>query len=329
VTVTLAGLDAWVKNSNDPSKLILGLNGQPMKGVNPDNYSPGSGQLQFTLKRTTDNKDAWNNFLSSLGFYPTAVTVGVFADNATTLFGEKEVRFDVLPPIPWVVGGVLFIIALLVLFLILAVKSNIIRDPGPDLGGTTLRTYSLARAQMAWWTFIILGSYAYIFALTRDINTITQGVLVLMGISAGTGLGSLVVDSGKQDQRKALQTESDSLNKDISNLQNQLATSPADSILLTTIAQKQARIKEIQSTLTNLPAPVGASQNFLLDILEDDGGVNFHRFQLMIWTLALGIIFVYQVWSTLAMPDFNATLLGLMGISSGTYLGFKIPDSPK
>jgi hypothetical protein len=27
----------------------------------------------------------------------------------------------------------------------------------------------------------------------------------------------------------------------------------------------------------------------------------------------------------LAMPDFSAMVLGLMGISSGTYFGFKLP----
>jgi hypothetical protein len=28
------------------------------------------------------------------------------------------------------------------------------------------------------------------------------------------------------------------------------------------------------------------------------------------------------------MPDFGVTLLGLMGISSGTYVGFKFPQAP-
>jgi hypothetical protein len=28
------------------------------------------------------------------------------------------------------------------------------------------------------------------------------------------------------------------------------------------------------------------------------------------------------------MPDFDNTLLALMGVSSGTYLGFKIPEKP-
>ena len=48
-----------------------------------------------------------------------------------------------------------------------------------------------------------------------------------------------------------------------------------------------------------------------------------------VWTVVLGFVFVTTVYRTLAMPDFSATLLGLMGISSGTYVGFKIPDPPK
>ena len=36
-------------------------------------------------------------------------------------------------------------------------------------------------------------------------------------------------------------------------------------------------------------------------------------------------IFVLTGWDGLAMPDFDATLLGLMGISGATYVGFKMP----
>jgi hypothetical protein len=60
-----------------------------------------------------------------------------------------------------------------------------------------------------------------------------------------------------------------------------------------------------------------------MDILSDDHGVNFHRFQMAAWTFVLGIIFIQQVYKGLAMPDFDVTLLGLMGISAGTYLGLK------
>jgi hypothetical protein len=57
--------------------------------------------------------------------------------------------------------------------------------------------------------------------------------------------------------------------------------------------------------------------------------VNFHRFQLAVWTLVLSIIFIKDVYLTLAMPTFNATLMGLLGLSAGTYLGLKIPEPPK
>ena len=40
-------------------------------------------------------------------------------------------------------------------------------------------------------------------------------------------------------------------------------------------------------------------------------------------------MFVHTVWTTLAMPDFDNTLLGLMGISSGTYIGVKMPEGGK
>ena len=58
-------------------------------------------------------------------------------------------------------------------------------------------------------------------------------------------------------------------------------------------------------------------------------GVGFHRFQMAVWTLVFGIIFVRSVYRELAMPNFDTTLLGLMGLSSGTYIGFKIPEKPK
>lgn len=75
------------------------------------------------------------------------------------------------------------------------------------------------------------------------------------------------------------------------------------------------------------PPPAQASRGFLTDILSDPvGGVSIQRFQMFVWTLILGIIFVVSVYRDLSMPQFNATLLGLMGISSGTYLGFKFPE---
>lgn len=64
----------------------------------------------------------------------------------------------------------------------------------------------------------------------------------------------------------------------------------------------------------------------MTDILSDEHGLSFHRLQMAAWTVAMVGVFVVAVWRTFAMADFDATMLGLLGISSGTYLGFKVPE---
>ena len=71
------------------------------------------------------------------------------------------------------------------------------------------------------------------------------------------------------------------------------------------------------------------TRQFFLDLLRERTNVDFHRFQLITWTLILGIVFVFGVFKQLAMPKFDSTLLILMGISAGTYLGFKRPAAEK
>jgi hypothetical protein len=68
------------------------------------------------------------------------------------------------------------------------------------------------------------------------------------------------------------------------------------------------------------------SEGFVLDLARETSGVSLPRVQVLVWTVVLLGIFARAIYDTLAMPDFDATLLGLMGISGGTYVGFKRPD---
>jgi ABC-type sugar transport system permease subunit len=68
------------------------------------------------------------------------------------------------------------------------------------------------------------------------------------------------------------------------------------------------------------------TRGFVHDVLSDADGISLHRFQMFVWTLVLGIIFIASVYNNLSMPEFSSTLLGLMGISSGTYVGFKVQE---
>jgi hypothetical protein len=68
------------------------------------------------------------------------------------------------------------------------------------------------------------------------------------------------------------------------------------------------------------------SEWWFVDILSDANGVSFHRFQLFGWTVVLGFVFTIAAYLQLAMPVFDTTLMGLLGLSAGTYLGLKIPE---
>ena len=115
-------------------------------------------------------------------------------------------------------------------------------------------------------------------------------------------------------------------------LQATAVTKPAIQQEVDTAAAEADQLKKRVFELTDRERyfkPWGALWQFFLDLLRERCSVDFHRFQMMAWTLILGIVFVFGVFQQLAMPKFDATLLILMGISNGTYLGFKLPTAQK
>jgi hypothetical protein len=91
---------------------------------------------------------------------------------------------------------------------------------------------------------------------------------------------------------------------------------------------RRVRLSRVNEEIQKLSpaAERDVSMGFLRDILSDGNGVSFHRFQILAWTIVLGIMFLSSVYNGLTMPEFSASLLGLMGLSSGTYIGFKFPE---
>lgn len=70
-----------------------------------------------------------------------------------------------------------------------------------------------------------------------------------------------------------------------------------------------------------------ASKSCLKDVLTDmQGGDTFYRWQMFVATLLLGGVFIIELVRNFVMTDFDLTMLGLMGISASTYLGFKWPE---
>jgi hypothetical protein len=353
IVLTFKNLEQWSRpgTGHNAQSLVLLLNGKQLKGVSPTvpttgNVSQLKEQLQFELKRldavegdlsVMENRATWNALMSNR-LLRQQVSVGVVSNGYPPTVLKGFVNFTILP---WYWPGVAFFMsALLIIFAILAKESDILRDgtapvPAPNpwwkfgMGSGPKNSFSLARCQMAWWFFIILTSFLYIWMIFGDTETLTAGALTLMGISAATGFSSVILDSSKEDSRKSLTGEKADLIAQLANLTTALTATPADPSLILQQQQKQSRLTQVSKDLAALPSPVGRSEGFLNDILRDESGVSFHRFQMAAWTLVLGFVFLVAVYQKLAMPDFSATLLGLVGISSGTYIGFKIPNQAK
>ncbi|MGZ6520014.1 MAG: hypothetical protein ACXVED_20725, partial [Bacteroidia bacterium] len=68
------------------------------------------------------------------------------------------------------------------------------------------------------------------------------------------------------------------------------------------------------------------TQGFMYDILSDGRGISLHRLQLFVFTIFLGFYFLWFLIYNLEMPQFNETLLALMGISNSTYAGVKTTE---
>jgi len=284
--------------SNPHKKILLFLDGKPLTNLTPfPPTDPSKNLLIFPLKRTDESRDVWSLILGSPSWAPrkTQISVGLEGDYAVE--SGASVDLEVIPH-GWFIFWSFLLLFLIAGFGTLAVKSDVLRDSGPPPPNGARKAYSLARTQAAWWFFIILAAYLFIGIITGDFSTtITGTVLVLLGISAGTVLGSAAIDAGGGAANAAAPPGGAQ--------PNQPANPPAP------------------------PTPAEPTTGrWYLDIISDADGVSFHRFQNAVWTLVLGIIFIVTVYRVLAMPQFNEMLLGLMGISAGTYLGLKL-NEPK
>ena len=288
----LAVLLAHEKCSPTHSKIVVFLDGRPVASAVPFPPLDPSGEvLKFVLERTDLSRDTWTHLLGRPSFAdrPLAVSVGV--QDEYPLASTASIRLRTIPS-GWFLTWLALLTVLAGGFVALAARSDVLRDTGPqpDASGKLRKPFSLAKMQAAWWFFLILASYLFIGLITGDYGTvITSTVLSLMGISSATVIGSATIDAGK----------------------------PKAELSTVLIADGDGVSMAAPQTV----APTKG--HWWLDILSDEHGVNFHRFQMASWTVVLGIIFVQQVYKGLAMPDFDNTLLGLLGISAGTYLGLK------
>ena len=203
--------------------------------------------------------------------------------------------------------------------------------------------YSIGRTQAAWWLFIILAAYILIGLVTGNFATsINSTALTLLGIGAATAVGGVVISQSKNDNQQARDR---TLLRRITNLQ-ELGT------LKTIAVANRTPVEVSRHAELSRDLPRGGArrarrarrlhppQRRRLRRRHEPGIERLParhpercrrrqrpQVQLFACTIILGVVFVSGVLREVAMPVFSATLLGLMGLSAGTYFGLKIPES--
>lgn len=323
--------------------VVLLLNGLPLEGLSAQPPTvPESKIWKFPLQITDDSRETWSELLGRPDFGTRKMTVNLGVEDEGPLASDNTpmIEMKILPTFWLAVWGGIFLLMLAV-FICSALNTNILRGGASDgdAPAGAQPAYSLSKTQAAWWFFIILACYLLIGTVTGDFsNSLNATALTLLGIGAGTALGSAVISNSKATPQQQ------EAKKEAAEQAKQTYEQLTAAIEQTRTAQAvPARAAQIPKSIATLPAQrdaaaaakekwsklSGQSTHFLTDILSDANGVSFHRFQMAVWTLVLSIIFIKDVYLTLAMPTFNATLLGLLGLSAGTYLGLKIPEPSK
>ena len=249
-----------------------------LEGVDSINEPVGidleSGTMTFTIDRHDKNRELWRPFLYNPLFdHVVAMRVSVGIRGGRPLprvpGANMTVRVDKIY-VDWTTWlWMIFLAVFAVLVVVAGAYTDMLRI-GPRVNGVK-QPYSLGRSQMAWWFFLVVLSYSFIWLVTGDRDTIPPSVLGLMGISAGTALAAAIIKPAGETR---------------------------------------------------------ATQGWWRDLVADEyGSIVLDRLQIAVWTLVLSGIFLSLVLWELTMPEFNATLLTLMGISSGTYIGFQLPKA--
>ncbi|MHB8905475.1 MAG: hypothetical protein ACYC4T_14000 [Melioribacteraceae bacterium] len=289
IIVYVSQLDKLLQTTKGKSPVLF-INGIPLADCRSLIVDVNRKELRFFLKRTDSSKAVWNTILGKPNALTKFVTLSVGPKDGPPI-PSNENKFTLIVIRGWQFWVFLpfFLVFLLVIYLLFR-KTNLLRDsPTVNVPESMKRTFSLSRSQILFWTVLVLVSFVFIWVSTGDINTITDSVLILIGISSATALGARAIDSTNAANKSAI----------------------------------DAQDQTIKADATKYDTTSGSYWKDLLGGNSDDG---IHRLQIVVWTLVLGIIFVCSVWSDLTMPDFNGTLLTMMGISSGTYIGFKMKE---
>jgi hypothetical protein len=326
ITVGVDNLQAELDAAGGCGGLVLFVDGLPLTGVAPDRCDPADGHVGFILTRNSANTAAWNHILGKPKAFQRNVGISVGSSSTRSYPSAPGVTVTLrLTQIPRAQFWVFLLLALGTVGLVgwLALRTTLLRDPNGDPGRPpNKRPFSLGRTQQAFWFTLAVLAYVFVYLVTSNLDSLSNSTLLLIAISGGTALGSEAIGRSGNDtlvkQLATLQASRATAEAQRAAAGHGPASAPALTAATTQLMSINAQIASVTAALTK-----NDSKGFFRDLVDDENGVSLQRLQVLVWTVVLGCIFINEVYAHLTMPDFSASLLTLMGISSGTYLAGK------
>lgn len=297
----------------------------------PDN----NRDLVFRLHRTEATKAAWTDILGSpTGTRRVAVALArLDGDQRLTdvrVIAKDKLTINILFTVWLAIAAAAA--ALAIGFILIAARdTGIIRDRLVPMIPVRERQFSLGRFQMAFWFSLVLVSFLFLWVLLWDYNTVTPQALILMGIATATSLGAITAGgSNSADVTQAvaaLKAANFATTADVEKMWADLAKAPNDPVLLSRRDAYRAAADGYLSAAYDPETRKFNIRGFVADLINDGDSPALHRLQTFGWTLALGFVFLADLYRNLAMPEFSNTLLAVMGVSGASYVGFKFPEN--
>ena len=350
VRVRVQNLDALIGEGRiDPDKLVLFINGRAVADAVGRRVGYTGNEMEFALAYTGPSSQAWlaafDEVRDGRGQVRGRVRVGVgYAGGleAPPARAGAPVMIQFHPYSEFRFNATLWGLVLAMgLFGWLVVRSGVLRDSADESGlPVQQRPFSLGRTQAAAWFFAVFASFLYIRLVTLNYNSLNAEALFLLGLGVATQAGAGLVDTSRRTRARATLAE---LGPQLAETEVQVAEMTAREGQLGANADPAAKMQlsatraatavkldaaRVQAKAAEAELKGAPSQNFLLDLVSDGEGVSLHRFQMAAWTAVLIGVYLTEVYQSLAMPVLGATLLGLMGLSSATYVGLKSNERP-
>lgn len=307
-------------------------------------------ELEFRLRRLPGDEEAWATLYDgTAAIHNVRVGVAVELDKNvyvldSAVFPEAQARVQrvqlELFQRVWLLSVLAGLLALLWGGIYLSMGTSLIRDMDLPLRADGCPQFSLSRLQLAFWTYLTVAAFLTIWLVTDRLDTLNATVLVLLGISSGTTIASklvntLTLDGGSipLDPERAARRHKPAallrkeLEEELRQLEakaNELEAKPDFNGGDANYKQLCARGQRLRDDLDYLNG--NRFTRFCVDLLAENGSVTIHRLQVVVWTVVLGVVFIARVRRELSMPVFSETLLGLMGLSSATYIALKVPE---